>query len=128
MARTSTLRFDRGTLILHPPPRGKGWIDHAIWDDRIERFRIPAHCYRPLIEALRQDQIAINDQASDFKSLELSPQLTFEPYVHQREALNAWQQNRWQGTITMTTITIMMIISIITITTMITTRLRALWS
>ncbi|MEO0430624.1 MAG: DEAD/DEAH box helicase family protein [Cyanobacteria bacterium J06656_5] len=103
MARTSTLRFDRGTLILHPPPRGKGWIDHAIWDDRIERFRIPAHCYRPLIEALRQDQIAINDQASDFKSLELSPQLTFEPYAHQREALKAWQQNRWQGVVVLPT-------------------------
>ncbi len=103
MARTSTLRFDRGTLILHPPPRGKAWIDHAVWDDRIERFRIPAHCYRPLMEALRQEHIDVNDQASDFKSLELSPQLTLEPYAHQREALGAWQQNGWRGVVVLPT-------------------------
>lgn len=103
MVRTPTLRFDRGTLILHPPPRGKSWIDHAVWDDRIERFRIPAHCYRPLIEALRQEQIAVNDQAANFTKLDLIPQLTFEPYAHQSEALSAWQQNRWQGVVVLPT-------------------------
>ncbi|MGB7248995.1 MAG: hypothetical protein WBC73_08655, partial [Phormidesmis sp.] len=30
-----TLKFDRGTLVLHPPPRGKAWVDFAVWDDRI---------------------------------------------------------------------------------------------
>ena len=29
MARSPTLSFDRGTLILHPPPPGKAWIDYA---------------------------------------------------------------------------------------------------
>ncbi|HYX18802.1 MAG TPA: hypothetical protein VE944_31420, partial [Nostoc sp.] len=48
MARTPTLNFDRGTLILHPPPRGKGWMDYATWDDRVEKFRIPAIRYRSL--------------------------------------------------------------------------------
>ena len=42
MARTPTLSFDRGTLILHPPPRAKSWIDYAVWDDRVERFRVNA--------------------------------------------------------------------------------------
>ncbi len=50
MARPSKLTYDRGTLILHPPPRGKAWIDLATWDDRIEKFRIPAIYYRRLIE------------------------------------------------------------------------------
>ncbi len=103
MVRIPTLRFDRGTLILHPPPRGKRWIDHAVWDDRIERFRIPAHCYRPLLETLRREQVEINDQAADFTALELTPQLTFEPYLHQSEALQAWQQNRWQGVVVLPT-------------------------
>lgn len=103
MARTPTLRFDRGTLILHPPPRGKGWIDYAVWDDRIERFRIPAHCYRPLLESLRQEQTVVEDQASNFVALELMPQLTFEPYPHQSEALHAWQKNRWQGVVVLPT-------------------------
>ncbi|NEZ66040.1 DEAD/DEAH box helicase [Leptolyngbyaceae cyanobacterium CCMR0082] len=103
MVRIPTLRFDRGTLILHPPPRGKGWIDHAVWDDRIERFRIPAHCYRPLLETLRREQVEVNDQASDFTALELTPRLTFKPYPHQSEALQAWQQNRWQGVVVLPT-------------------------
>ncbi|MBT9311838.1 DEAD/DEAH box helicase family protein [Leptothoe kymatousa] len=103
MVRTPTLRFDRGTLILHPPPRGKGWIEHAVWDDRIERFRIPAHCYRPLLESLRQDNVAIEDHASEFKPLELQPNLTYDPYPHQSEALVAWQQNRWQGVVVLPT-------------------------
>ncbi|MEM9484343.1 MAG: DEAD/DEAH box helicase family protein [Cyanobacteria bacterium P01_F01_bin.116] len=103
MARTPTLRFDRGTLILHPPPKGKGWIDHAVWDDRIERFRIPAHCYRPLLETLRREQVAVNDQASGFAALDLTPQLTYEAYAHQKEALAAWQQNRWQGVVVLPT-------------------------
>ena len=52
MARPPTLSFDRGTLLLHPPPPGKAWIDYVTWDDRVERFRLPALHYRPLVEAL----------------------------------------------------------------------------
>jgi hypothetical protein len=29
MARPPTLSFDRGTLLLHPPPLGKAWIDYV---------------------------------------------------------------------------------------------------
>jgi Xeroderma pigmentosum group B helicase damage recognition domain len=53
MAHPPTLSFDRGTLLLHPPPPGKAWIDYATWDDWVERFRLPALHYRHLIEALR---------------------------------------------------------------------------
>ena len=55
MARLPVLTFDRGTLILHPPPRGRSWIDFAVWDDRIEKFRIPASQYRSLVERLRAE-------------------------------------------------------------------------
>lgn len=62
MARqTSTLIYDRGTLILHPPPKGKSWIEFATWDERVERFRIPAINYRHLIEALRSEGIEVDD-------------------------------------------------------------------
>ncbi|NES73456.1 MAG: hypothetical protein F6K24_53840, partial [Okeania sp. SIO2D1] len=40
MYRTPTIKFDRGTLILHPPPQGKAWVDYATWDDRVEKFRV----------------------------------------------------------------------------------------
>ena len=55
MARLTKLKFDRGTLILHPPPKGRSWLDFATWDDRIEKFRVSAIDYRPLVETLKQE-------------------------------------------------------------------------
>jgi superfamily II DNA or RNA helicase len=90
MARTPTLTFDRGTLILHPPPRGKAWVDYATWDDRIERFRIPAWQYRSLIEKLRAEQTDVNDKARSFEAVPLESTVSLTPYPHQTEALAAW--------------------------------------
>lgn len=90
MPRTPTLKFDRGTLILHPPPRGNAWVEMATWDDRIERFRIPAIQYRPLVEQLREAGTAFDDQAKAFTPIELQPAVEMEPYPHQRDALHAW--------------------------------------
>ena len=90
MARTPTLSYDRGTLILHPPPRGKEWVDFATWDDRVERFRVPAMQYRNLVMALRAAGTELDDRAKAFHEVELIPKLEMEPYPHQQEALNAW--------------------------------------
>ncbi len=103
MGRTPTLTYDRGTLILHPPPRGKGWMDFAHWDDRVEKFRIPAHQYRALVETLRAEQVPFTDQAQGFQPLALAPKVTMEPYAHQREALAAWVGNRWRGVVVLPT-------------------------
>ncbi len=90
MVRTPTLSYDRGTLILHPPPRGKEWLDFATWDDRVERFRIPAMQYRNLVLALRAAGTELDDRAKAFHDVELIPKLAMEPYPHQQEALTAW--------------------------------------
>ncbi|MGP1385451.1 MAG: DEAD/DEAH box helicase [Thainema sp.] len=103
MPRIPTIKFDRGTLIIHPPPRGKGWIDYAVWDDRIERFRIPANHYRPLVEALRAEGVTFEDKVSAFEPLELNSQLTKKPYPHQQEALDAWIKNKWRGVVVLPT-------------------------
>ncbi|HSM80131.1 MAG TPA: DEAD/DEAH box helicase family protein, partial [Nodosilinea sp.] len=103
MGRTPTLTYDRGTLILHPPPRGKCWVDFAHWDDRIEKFRIPAHQYRALAETLRAEQVPFDDQAHSFAPLALDPRLSLEPYPHQREALQAWVNQGWQGVVVLPT-------------------------
>ena len=71
MARKPTLSYDRGTLILHPPPRGKEWLDYATWDDRIERFRVPASQYRSLVLGLRAAEIEVIDNAKGFQEIEL---------------------------------------------------------
>ncbi|MEH1867572.1 MAG: DEAD/DEAH box helicase family protein [Nostoc sp.] len=103
MARTPTLNFDRGTLILHPPPRGKGWMDYATWDDRVEKFRIPAIRYRSLVEALQAEDVYFIDEAKQFYPVDLVPTLEMEPYPHQTEALAAWKLAGRQGVVVLPT-------------------------
>jgi superfamily II DNA or RNA helicase len=103
MARPPTLSFDRGTLLLHPPPPGKAWIDYATWDDRVERFRLPALHYRRLIEALKVEGTQLRDQAPAFGPLPLIPALEMTPYPHQRSALAAWLAAGRQGVVVLPT-------------------------
>ncbi|MEO1339729.1 MAG: DEAD/DEAH box helicase family protein, partial [Cyanobacteria bacterium J06635_13] len=103
MPRSPKLKFDRGTLLLHPPPKGKAWLDFATWDDRVEKFRIPAIYYRSLVEALQADDKSIIDEAREFYSLELKSQSQFEPYPHQAEALKAWKQSGRKGVVVLPT-------------------------
>lgn len=103
MGRTPTLKFDRGTLILHPPPKGKAWVDYATWDDRIERFRIPAIQYRGLVTTLRREEIAYDDQAKNFGTVKLTALLERQPYLHQQEALDAWVGAGHRGVVVLPT-------------------------
>lgn len=103
MARQPTLSFDRGTLLLHPPPPGKAWIDYATWDDRVERFRIPAMHYRRLVEGLRTEGTALQDKACDFTPLALEPALEMAPYPHQHQALASWLGAERMGVVVLPT-------------------------
>lgn len=103
MPRPSALTYDRGTLILHPPPRGKAWIDFATWDDRIERFRVPAIDYPHLLVSLERDGRSVVDKAKAFDSLDLNADLKLTPYPHQQEALSAWQSAGGRGVVVLPT-------------------------
>jgi superfamily II DNA or RNA helicase len=103
MARPSKLSYDRGTLILHPPPRGKDWLDYATWDDRIEKFRVPAIQYRGLIGALHRASTEIVDHARAYKELTLVPRVEMTPYLHQQEALDTWQKAGKNGVVVLPT-------------------------
>lgn len=103
MSRIPILTYDRGTLILHPPPKGKEWLDFATWDDRVEKFRIPAIYYRPLIETLENQQIEFIDNAKEFFALEIASNLQMNPYPHQEEALQAWKLAKRRGVIVLPT-------------------------
>ncbi|MEL6471337.1 MAG: DEAD/DEAH box helicase family protein [Cyanobacteria bacterium J06623_4] len=103
MPRTPTLKFDRGTLVLHPPPRGKAWIDYAVWDDRIERFRVPADQYRLLVAALRAEGVCFEDKVQAFEPVDLQDNLTLTPYLHQAEALQAWKSQSRRGVVVLPT-------------------------
>ncbi len=78
-------------------------MDYATWDDRIERFRIPAHQYRNLVLCLRSMGTPLEDKARGFRELELLPSLEMTPYPHQQEALVAWQQAQRLGVVVLPT-------------------------
>lgn len=99
----SVLSFDRGTLILHPPPSSAAWAGVAIWDDRIERLRAPAYLYRTLIEGLERDGVQVVDKARGYKDLNLTFTETRTPYPHQTEALNAWTGAGRRGVVVLPT-------------------------
>ena len=103
MPRASKLTFERGTLVVHPPPKGKAWIDFVTWDDRIEKFRLPANRYRGFLEAMGAEGVAVTDKAKGFGEVNLSPATALEPYPHQKEALNAWTQAGRQGVVVLPT-------------------------
>jgi superfamily II DNA or RNA helicase len=103
MARLPILKYQRGTLILHPPPKGKAWLDLAEWDDRIEKYRIRGINYRILIETLQAEKIEIIDQAKEFLPLDLIPSFERVPYLHQEEALLAWKQAGRRGVVVLPT-------------------------
>ncbi|NJO41068.1 MAG: DEAD/DEAH box helicase [Cyanobacteria bacterium RU_5_0] len=103
MGRIPTLKFDRGTLILHPPPRGKAWVDYATWDDRVERFRVPAIQYRELVNTLQAERTSFTDEAQDFPPVSLESRLDRQPYPHQQEALAAWNQAGRRGVVVLPT-------------------------
>ncbi len=103
MARLPQLKYQGGTLTLHPPPPGKGWQDYATWDDRIEQYRLQAIDYRPLVESLWQSQTEFIDHAKLFIDLDLQMTAIKEPYLHQKEALTAWKQAGRRGVVVLPT-------------------------
>ncbi|MGP0128585.1 MAG: DEAD/DEAH box helicase [cyanobacterium endosymbiont of Rhopalodia musculus] len=97
------LKYDRGTLILHPPPKGKAWIKLATWDVRIGKFRIQAIHYHLLVKTLQADKVYFIDEAKAFISLELKPSFQRTPYPHQLQALAAWKQHNRRGVVVLPT-------------------------
>jgi len=60
------------------------------WDDRIEKFRLPAMHYRAFMAAMQREGVEVTDKANAFTKLELTSAQNIEPYAHQQEALVAW--------------------------------------
>jgi superfamily II DNA or RNA helicase len=74
-----------------------------VWDDRVEKFRIPGINYREIVETLQQEEIEFIDKAKGFLPLELNSQIQVEPYPHQSAALNAWKRAGRKGVVVLPT-------------------------
>ncbi|MEG3439501.1 DEAD/DEAH box helicase family protein [Pannus brasiliensis CCIBt3594] len=101
--RLPVLKYDRGTLTLHPPPKGKKWLDFATWDDRIEKYRVLGIDYRSLVETLQEEKQEFTDEAKAFSPIELTASFDRQPYPHQTEALLEWKKSGRRGVVVLPT-------------------------
>jgi superfamily II DNA or RNA helicase len=97
-----TLHFHEGTLIL------KNWVSETNppyfnWDSRNRLWRTLAIDYTKILNALEKANLNIQNQAEQFTSLDITLQLKFDPYEHQKEALKAWHNAGCRGSVVLPT-------------------------
>jgi superfamily II DNA or RNA helicase len=98
------LRYETGILILEPLPQIQGkWLEVLNLDDNGKSARGLGFRYRYLLEVLKEENIAIQDEAKAFDSLNLSSSRSIEPYLHQTEALEAWKKSGRKGVVVLPT-------------------------
>lgn len=97
------LLFDRGTLVLENIENPANIPPQFAFDNRVDKWRVPACLYRPIIEYLIKQRIAYQDNARQYQELHCESRLTYEPHPYQREALQAWKEYKYRGIIELPT-------------------------
>jgi superfamily II DNA or RNA helicase len=97
------LRFDKGTLVLddiadqaHIPP-------YFTFDNRVDKWRVPAYQYRTVVEYLVRQKIPFKDAARQYQELHCKSTLEFEPHPYQAEAMQAWKTQKFRGVVELPT-------------------------
>jgi superfamily II DNA or RNA helicase len=100
----ASLHFVAGTLELRGLPQGESGLPAAcVWDARTRSYRAPACEYAPLVLALREANIELEDQARAYTELEFSARVQREPRPFQGEALSAFKRARGRGIVVLPT-------------------------
>lgn len=98
----TTLRFDRGTLVLEGFSQLPADIaNYFRYDARIDAFRASSHRYNAILQHLR-GMLAAN-RVPRYDRLRLQPALSFDTYRHQQEALEAWKGANGRGLVVLPT-------------------------
>jgi superfamily II DNA or RNA helicase len=97
------LRFAAGTLELHGFPEGEALPAECRWDPRSACHRAPALAYADIVLELRRRQLAYDDQARAYSTLEPKLALAREPRPFQSEALEAFRRSSGRGVIVLPT-------------------------
>jgi len=98
-AGVPVLRFDRGSVVLHPAAAGDAAGAPPLpsflrWDARIGAWRCAALHYRALVRHLVHGNIAHEDLARDYPELAFPEAHLPAPYPHQQAALEAWSHGK----------------------------------
>lgn len=85
------LRFEAGTLLLDGVG-SEGEVPSAFrWDERVERWRAPAHAYRHVVRDLLRRKVAYTDEARRYDQFEFRTKFAVEPRPYQQEAISEWR-------------------------------------
>ena len=99
-----SLFFDKGTVLLRNVSREvEAQLPGLKWDERVNLFRAPASSYRDIMLALHERKIPFEDQAREFKSMDLPTREIIEPRPYQQDAMSAWWRNGRQGVVVLPT-------------------------
>jgi len=98
------IQFDAGTLLLSSAPDALlQSLPGCRFDERIGAFRTEARNYRSIVESLREQKIAIVDEARAFQPLECKLRSTRTAFPHQQEALTTWWNQGGRGIVVLPT-------------------------
>lgn len=97
------IRFDGGTLVVDRLDAEVCRQHGLVWDDRIGAARGPAHAYRALVGSLLRSGLVVVDLARNFEELSSAHLREFEPYEHQRHALDDWIVGEKRGVVVLPT-------------------------
>ena len=98
------LTFDGGTLVVTGADGEQlAALPGCRADPRSGGYRAEARYYRPLVEHLRQKQIAYQDDARAYQPTPWTLRTSRDPFPHQTEALEAWWKGGGRGVVVLPT-------------------------
>ncbi|MCP9496392.1 MAG: DEAD/DEAH box helicase family protein [Pyrinomonadaceae bacterium MAG19_C2-C3] len=100
------LRFDAGTLILEGV--GHDAVGVSVprafaWDERVRRWRAPAHKYRQVFAELVRSNIKHTDDARGYHEFDFIPKTSLNPRPYQHQAIEAWRAAGRRGVVVLPT-------------------------
>lgn len=99
-----SLHFVAGTLELRGLPEAfAGLPESTTWDPRSACFRAPACAYAPLVLALKELGLELEDRARAYTELDFGLRVQREPRPFQAEAMHAFKQAKGRGIVVLPT-------------------------
>lgn len=98
------LRFEAGTLLLDGVSLAQGAPAAAFrWDERVLRWRAPAHAYRHIIKEFIKTGTPYEDRARAYHEFDFATKFVVEPRPYQHEAINEWRRAERCGVVVLPT-------------------------
>lgn len=104
MSEGLTLAFEQGTLLLTGAASDfVAGLPGSAADPRTGGYRAEGRWYRSIVEALRRENVAYDDQARAYQPTPWQLDDPREPFPHQREAVEEWWQRGGRGVVVLPT-------------------------